>query len=33
MELITVNQSTCVKCGLCSNVCPSGVLSMNEMDQ
>ncbi|MBC2458852.1 nitroreductase family protein [Clostridium beijerinckii] len=30
MDLITVNQSTCVKCGLCSNVCPSGVLSMNE---
>src|SRR5471030_1654470 len=30
MELITVNESTCTKSGLCSNVCPSGVLSIQE---
>lgn len=30
MELIIVNELTCTKCGLCSNVCPSGVLSIQE---
>jgi len=30
MELITVNQSRCIKCGICSEVCPSRVLSMQK---
>lgn len=30
MELITVNQSKCIKCGICSEVCPAGVLFMQE---
>ncbi len=30
MELLTVNESICVKCGLCSDVCPAGVLSLQE---
>jgi nitroreductase/NAD-dependent dihydropyrimidine dehydrogenase PreA subunit len=30
MELITVNESKCIKCGLCSSVCPSKVLSLQE---
>jgi nitroreductase/NAD-dependent dihydropyrimidine dehydrogenase PreA subunit len=30
MELINVNQSKCIKCGICSKVCPSGVLSVEE---
>lgn len=30
MELITVNKSKCIKCGICSEVCPSRVLSMQE---
>lgn len=30
MELITVNESLCIKCGLCANVCPSGVLALQE---
>ena len=30
MELINVNQSQCIKCGICSKVCPSNVLSIDE---
>ncbi|WP_238917600.1 nitroreductase family protein [Clostridium sp. YIM B02555] len=30
MNLINVNQSKCIKCGLCTNVCPSSVLSMDK---
>lgn len=30
MELIKVNQSLCSKCGICTKVCPSGVLSMEK---
>ena len=30
MELITVHQSQCIKCGICSKVCPSNVLSIDE---
>ena len=30
MELINVNQSKCIKCGICSKVCPCAVLSMTE---
>lgn len=29
MKLIKVNQNLCKKCGFCSNVCPSSVLSMS----
>lgn len=30
MNLINVNQSKCIKCGICSQVCPSGVLSIDQ---
>lgn len=30
MDLIKVNQSKCIKCGLCVNVCPLNVLCMGE---
>ncbi|TCO68679.1 nitroreductase family protein [Marinisporobacter balticus] len=30
MELIKVNQSRCIKCGICTKICPSGVLCMGE---
>jgi len=30
MNLINVNQSKCIKCGICSKVCPSGVLSIDK---
>ncbi|EKQ57272.1 MULTISPECIES: nitroreductase family protein [unclassified Clostridium] len=30
MNLINVNQSKCIKCGICSKVCPTGVLSIDE---
>lgn len=30
MNLINVNQSKCIKCGICSKVCPTGVLSIGE---
>lgn len=30
MELIKVNQSLCVNCGICKKVCPSGVLSIGK---
>lgn len=30
MNLINVNQSSCIKCGICSKVCPSSVLSLDE---
>lgn len=29
MDLIIVNRKKCVKCGMCVNVCPGGVLGMN----
>ncbi len=28
MELIKVDKSSCIKCGICTKVCPPGVLSM-----
>lgn len=28
MELIKVDKSSCTKCGICTEVCPPGVLSM-----
>jgi nitroreductase/NAD-dependent dihydropyrimidine dehydrogenase PreA subunit len=31
MELINVTQSKCIKCGICSKVCPTGVLSIDEI--
>jgi nitroreductase/NAD-dependent dihydropyrimidine dehydrogenase PreA subunit len=30
MNLINVNQSKCIKCGICASVCPSSVLSIDE---
>ena len=30
MNLINVNQSKCIKCGICSKVCPTGALSIEE---
>lgn len=30
MDLINVNQSKCIKCGICSKVCPTGVLSIDK---
>lgn len=30
MNLINVNQSKCIKCEICSKVCPTGVLSIDE---
>jgi nitroreductase/NAD-dependent dihydropyrimidine dehydrogenase PreA subunit len=30
MNLINVNQSKCIKCGICSKVCPTGVLSIDK---
>jgi nitroreductase/NAD-dependent dihydropyrimidine dehydrogenase PreA subunit len=30
MNLINVNKSKCIKCGICSKVCPSGVLSIDK---
>lgn len=30
MDLISVDQSKCIKCGICSKVCPTGVLSIDE---
>lgn len=31
MNLINVNNSKCIKCGICSKVCPSSILSIDEM--
>ena len=28
MDLIQVNQETCIRCGLCANVCPANVINM-----
>lgn len=28
MELLKVNQALCIKCGLCAEVCPNGVIGM-----
>jgi len=30
MELIKVNQSRCIKCGICTKACPTGALTMDE---
>lgn len=30
MNFIKVDQSSCIKCGICTKVCPTGFLSMNE---
>jgi ferredoxin len=30
MELIKVQQSLCVKCGICMEICPPKILSMGE---
>ena len=30
MELIKVNQVKCIKCGICTKVCPPKVLGMGE---
>lgn len=30
MNLIKVNQSKCIKCGICTKICPTGILSMQE---
>jgi nitroreductase/NAD-dependent dihydropyrimidine dehydrogenase PreA subunit len=30
MNLINVNQSKCIKCGICTSVCPSSVLSIDK---
>lgn len=30
MELLTVNQDLCVKCGICAEVCPNGILGMSD---
>ena len=29
MELLTVNQELCVKCGICAEVCPNGIIGMS----
>ncbi len=30
MRIISINQSKCMKCGICSDVCPCSVLSLDE---
>lgn len=30
MELLTVNQKLCVKCGMCAQVCPNRIIGMND---
>ena len=30
MRLLRVNQELCTKCGICANICPSGIIMMEE---